>query len=70
MKVHIKDVTAAVYSGKFNTLNCAIVSFEDRFKITFTRSIIETKIEREFFRYLRNQGLDIEIESNYVEEYA
>jgi NRPS condensation-like uncharacterized protein len=69
MKPYIKDVTASVYSGKFNTVNCAIITYEDRFKITFTRSIIETTIEREFFRYLKKQGLEIEIESNYVEDY-
>lgn len=66
---YIHDMTAAVYSGKFNTLNCSIVSFEDRLKITFTRSIIETTIEREFFRHFSNLGFEIEIESNYVEEY-
>lgn len=70
MKPYIKDVTASVYSGKYNTLNCGIITYEDRFKITFTRSIIETRIEREFFRFLREQGLEIEIESNYVEDYV
>ncbi|MGE4571834.1 MAG: hypothetical protein AB7E09_03730 [Candidatus Izemoplasmatales bacterium] len=70
MKAYVHDVTAAVYAGKFNTVNCSIMTYENKFKITFTRSIIETKIEREFFRHLRKQGLDIEIESNYVEDYA
>ncbi|QWC00346.1 hypothetical protein KHQ88_01900 [Mycoplasmatota bacterium] len=70
MKPYIYDVTAAIYAGKFNTIGCAIVSYEDKFKITFTRSIIENQIEREFFRHLTSQGLDIEIESNYVEEYS
>lgn len=70
MKAYVTDVTAAVYSGKFNTVNCAIITYEDRFKITFTRSIIETKIEKEFFRHLREAGLDVFVESNYVEDYA
>lgn len=69
MKPYVKDVTASVFSGKYNTLNCAIITYENRFKITFTRSIIETTLEREFFRFLRKQGLEIEIESNYVEDY-
>ena len=69
MQPYVYDVTAGVYSGKFNTLNCSIMSFQDRLKITFTRSIVETKIEREFFRHFTNLGFDIEIESNYVEEY-
>lgn len=70
MKPYIDNVLAAVYSGKFNTLNCAIVSFEDKFKISFTRSIIETTIEKEFFRQLTNLGMEVEIESNYVEVYV
>lgn len=70
MKPYIKDVTAAVYAGKYNTVNCAILSYEDRLKITFTRSIIETNIEREFFRHFTEMGLDVQIESNFVEEYV
>jgi NRPS condensation-like uncharacterized protein len=69
MQPYIYDVTAAVYSGRFNTLNCSIMSYQDRLKVTFTRSIIETKIEREFFRHFTELGIDVEIESNYVEEY-
>lgn len=70
MKPYIENVSAAVYSGKFNTFNCGIVSFEDKFKISFTRSIIETTIEKEFFRQLTSLGLEVEIESNYVEVYV
>jgi NRPS condensation-like uncharacterized protein len=69
MTAYVDNVSAAVYSGKFNTVNCAVVSFGDKFKITFTRSIIETTIEREFFRHFAQMGLSVEIESNYVEEY-
>ena len=70
MKPYIRDLTAAVFAGKINTVNCSIMTYENKFKITFTRSIIETRIEKEFFRHLRNEGLDIEIESNFVEDYA
>lgn len=69
MKPYIHDATAAAYSGKFNTVNGAITSFEDRFKISFTRSIIETNIEREFFRHFTAKGMHVAIESNFVEEY-
>ncbi|MFA7076611.1 MAG: hypothetical protein WC152_08115, partial [Candidatus Izemoplasmatales bacterium] len=69
MQPYIVDITAAVYSGKYNTLNCSVVSYNGRLKITFTRSIIETRIEREFFRHFTDLGMNVEIESNYVEEY-
>jgi len=69
MQPYVVDVSAGVYSGKYNTINLAISSYQDRFKITFTRSIIETTIEREFFRHFTSKGIPVEIESNYVEEY-
>jgi len=70
MEPYIYDVTAAVYAGKYNTLNCSIISYNDKLKITFTRSILETNIEREFFRHFTDLGFDMEIESNYVEEFV
>ncbi len=69
MQPYIVDLTAAVYSGKYNTINCAIISYQDRLKITFTRSIMETNIEKEFFRHFTDLGFKVEVESNYVEEY-
>ncbi len=66
---YINDITFAVYSGKFNTVNCGIISYKDKLKITFTRSILETNIEKEFFRHFTDKGLDVLIESNYVEEF-
>ena len=69
MMPFIIDVTAGVYAGKYNTLNCSIISFQDRLKISFTRSIVETTIEIEFFRHFTNLGIDVDIESNYVEGY-
>jgi NRPS condensation-like uncharacterized protein len=69
MEPYIKDVTAAVNAGYYNAVNCSILSYNDKLKITFTRSIIETTIEKEFFRHFTDLGFDVEIESNYVEEY-
>ena len=68
MDPYIEDVGAAVYAGYYNAVNCSILSYHDKLKITFTRSIIETNIEREFFRHFTELGFDIKIESNYVEE--
>jgi len=70
MDPYIIDVTAAVYAGKYNTVNCSILSFNDKLKITFTRSILETNIEREFFRHFTDLGFDLSVESNFVEEYV
>jgi len=69
MEPYIDNISCMVYSGKYNTINVGIVSFRDKFKITFTRSILETTIEREFFRHFTARGIEVEIESNFVEEY-
>ncbi len=69
MEPYIKDVTAAVFAGYYNAVNCSILSYKDELKITFTRSIIETNIEREFFRHFTEMGIEVKIESNFVEEY-
>ncbi|MBN2540735.1 MAG: hypothetical protein JXB08_04345 [Bacilli bacterium] len=70
MEPYIKDVTAAVAAGKYNAVNCAILSYKDQLKISFTRSILETNIEREFFRHFTEKGLDLKVESNFVEEFV
>ncbi|MFH0993223.1 MAG: alpha/beta hydrolase fold domain-containing protein, partial [bacterium] len=69
MEPYIDNISCMVYSGKYNTINVGIVSFRDKFKITFTRSILETTIEREFFRHFTARGIEVEVESNFVEEY-
>ncbi|HRY77931.1 MAG TPA: hypothetical protein P5154_04125 [Candidatus Izemoplasmatales bacterium] len=69
MEPYIDNVSVAVYSGRFNTINIGTSSFRDKFRITFTRSIVETTIEREFFRHFTEKGIHVTIESNYVEEY-
>ena len=68
MQPYVKNVSAAIYSGKKNPVNIAVTSYKDKFNITFTRSIKETIIEREFFRHFTSLGFEVEIVSNYVEE--
>jgi NRPS condensation-like uncharacterized protein len=69
MEPYIKDVSAIVNAGSYNTVNCAILSYRDELKVAISRSIIETNIEREFFRHFTDLGLKVSIESNYVGEY-
>ncbi|MBI9009770.1 MAG: hypothetical protein JEZ05_07050 [Tenericutes bacterium] len=70
MEPYIKDVSAVVCAGSYNTVNCAILSYKDQLKITISRSILETNIEKEFFRHFTDLGLSVTIESNYVEEFV
>ena len=44
--------------------NCAIISFEDVLTVNFASSIVETDVERHFFRRLVKDGIHVKIESN------
>lgn len=47
-----------------NAINIGVVSFQDKFSITFTGAIKEHNIERDFIKILRKYGLEIEIFTN------
>ncbi len=53
------------------TRNFGICSYNGKLNLSFSRSIIETGVEKEFFRLLTEQGVKVEINSNYweVEEW-
>ena len=44
--------------------NCAIISFGDILTVNFASSIVETDVERHFFRRLVKDGIHVKIESN------
>lgn len=45
-------------------MHLTICSYGDRLAMTFTSMMVETDIQRNFFRMLTSQGLDVEIRSN------
>ena len=55
-----------IYMGQpfSSRTNCAIISFEDVLTINFASSIVETDVERYFFRKLIRDGIHVKIESN------
>lgn len=55
-----------IYMGQpfSSRTNCAIISYEDILTINFASSIIESDIERYFFRKLVQDGIHVTIESN------
>lgn len=44
--------------------NCAIISYEDTLTINFASCIVESDVERNFFRKLVEDGISVTIESN------
>lgn len=55
-----------IYMGQpYSTrTNCAVISFEDILTVNFASSIVETDVERYFFRKLVKDGIHVKIESN------
>ena len=47
-----------------NKIACAILTYNQKLMINFTRTIRESILEREFFRYLVKLGIPVKIESN------
>jgi NRPS condensation-like uncharacterized protein len=64
MKNHVKRFDILVGASRKNTLNCGVCTFDDTMVISFTKSIMETDIERYFFRFLSNKGLKITVEQS------
>ena len=64
MKPHIERFD--IYMGQpfSSRTNCAIISFEDILTVNFASSIIESDVERYFFRKLVQDGIHVTIESN------
>ncbi len=53
--------------GNVATHSVALNTYNDTTTISFTRSVYETDIERLFFSYMADRGIDIEIQSNQWE---
>lgn len=66
-KNYIKNFNFMLNCGRKTPNNMAILSYGNSTVISFTRQIISTEIEREFFSTLANAGLKVEIVSNLRE---
>jgi hypothetical protein len=69
MQKHIKNASLN-FSGNYSTSNnMGIASCNGTTVISFSRTIYSSNIEKEFFKFLSEKGIDIEIESNMLESY-
>ncbi len=53
------------YSAKYSV---AVISYNGYLNITFSRDFVETKIEKDFVRFLTDNNVNVELSSNYWEE--
>jgi Uncharacterized protein containing a NRPS condensation (elongation) domain len=62
---HASIIASTIPSAPMNLSVCTMLG---RTTVTFTRKIVDTEIEKFFFRYLANKGVDVSVSSNYWEE--
>lgn len=64
MAEHVRKFEIILGASADTKVKCAVSGYNGVLNINFTRSIKEAMIEREFFRFLIEQGVPVEIESN------
>ncbi len=65
MKPYIEHAELLLYPTPKSPINCGLCSFEDKLSITFTKTILDTSVIREFFRSLgADTASDIAVYSN------
>lgn len=67
MKQHIKSLDFTLACGYPQLNNLAVISCNGIITLSFSRTIFDTCIEKTFFKFLSKEGLNIEIESNMLE---
>ncbi len=67
MKPYVEDIVFALNASFSGKTNVAVISYNGYINITSTRNFTETSIEKEFFRWLAKNGVNIEISSNFWE---
>lgn len=60
MKPHIESFDAILGPPRSNKVCCTVTSYGDSLRINFTRTIVEEKVEKEFFSFLERSGIPVE----------
>lgn len=63
MQNFVKDFKCYLAPNNINTTNCGAVCFEDYINITFTRTVKEQLIEKEFFTFFVKRKINVNIKS-------
>lgn len=67
-KKYVDSLFLSLAPEQVEKIKCAACSYEDKLVVTFTSILKETKIEQAFFNILRNEGLEVKIESSGVND--
>ncbi len=67
MKNYVESASFAISSNATTPLSLSVISCSGKVCITFTRRITDTEIEKTFARKLADEGIDIQVTSNFWE---
>lgn len=67
MKEYIDEISIMASTAKTSPAAMTTVTALGKTTLTFARKIVDTEIEKYFFRLLAEQGLDVTVRSNYWE---
>jgi len=65
---YVEDIFFILDTGDSTKTNASVVSFGDHINIAFARFIVETNLEKLFFRHFTERGLNVKLISNYWEK--
>ena len=65
-KKYINNFHAILSLSKGQNLKATVVSYDDTMVFTFSSAVVKTDIQKEFFKRLVQDGINVEIESNGV----
>ncbi|HKL93793.1 MAG TPA: hypothetical protein VJZ69_00735 [Clostridia bacterium] len=64
----LEKLAVNINVSRQSPVNVGAITVNDKLVISFTRNIVETEIERNFFTTIASLGLDVQIASNFREE--
>lgn len=67
MKDRIDKVVFTTGASRSTPFNLGVISFDNKLTMTFSSFVLDRSLQREFFRFLANEGVNITIESNELE---
>ena len=64
---HVRNMYFILQASKTTQKNLSVLGYDDKLYFAFSRRHIECVAEREFFRTLEENGVDVTVDSNYQE---
>lgn len=64
LKNFVEEFQVMIGASRRQRMKCAVVAFDDKICITFSSVLNDTRLSDYFFRFLMEQGIFVELESN------